>query len=37
MKQAKLLNEDQNLMMKIIHSYQQVNDYNCGLYAIKNA
>ena len=23
--------------MKTMHSYQQVNDYDCGLYAIKNA
>ena len=23
--------------MKMMHSHQQVNDYNCGLYVIKNA
>ena len=22
--------------MKTMHSYQQVNDYDCGLYVIKN-
>ena len=37
MKQAGLLDKDQSLVMKIMHSHQQVNDYDCGLYAIENA
>ena len=36
MKQAELLNKDQSLVMKIMCSYQQVNNYDCSLYAIKN-
>ena len=37
MKQAELLDKDQSLVMRTMRSYQQINDYNCGLYAIKNA
>ena len=37
MKQAELLDEDQSLIMRTIYSYQQVNDYDCDLYIIKNA
>ena len=37
MKQAELLNRDQSLIIRMIHNYQQVNDYNCSLYVIKNA
>ena len=36
MKQAELLNKDQSLMMKIMCSHQQINDYDCDLYVIKN-
>ena len=36
MKQAELLDKDWSLIMKIMYSYQQVNDYDCSLYAIKN-
>ena len=36
-KQVKLLAESQSLMMEMIHSYQQVNNYNCDLYTIENA
>ena len=37
MKQAELLDKDQSLIMKIMYSHQQVNNYDCGLYVIKNA
>ena len=37
MKQAGLLNRDWSLVMKMMHSHQQVNDYDCGLYIIENA
>ena len=37
MKQAGLLNGDQSLIMRMMCSHQQVNDYDCGLYAIENA
>ena len=37
MKQAELLDEDWSLVMEIMHSYQQVNNYDCNLYVIKNA
>ena len=36
MKQAELLNEDQSLVIMIMHSHQQVNNYDCDLYVIKN-
>ena len=37
MKQAELLNRDQSLMMRMMCSHQQVNNYDCGLYVIENA